>query len=272
MFFDANNEPDEIIEGGDNSGGDEATAAIDCNGGDAYMEDLDYGGNDEDSEGDSGGNGFNLGRFVFIALIMLFAAILVGYGIFNWYRAEQYKKLDALEPHSRTYAEFAEVFNELMEPQGITIEEKPMWRPPVINQGLTAISVMTLPDGSQATCGIKLWDPSVKKSHIMRLGIAFSKAQAAYMEPIVRGVFAVFTPEVKQQEDEDFADVLADCQSAFIMQPPYETEEHFIKETAFSMLADGLGLCGALVADRLFQYTAAAWSSCALVIFLISIV
>ncbi|NCB31702.1 MAG: hypothetical protein EOM66_09890 [Clostridia bacterium] len=119
-----------------------------------------------------------------------------------------------------------------------------MWRPPVINQGLTAISVMTLPDGSQATCGIKLWGPSVKKSHIMRLGIAFSKAQAAYMEPIVRGVFAVFTPEVKQQEDEDFADVLADCQSAFIMQPPYETEEHFIKETAFSMLADESGYVG----------------------------
>ena len=60
------------------------------------------------------------------------------------------------------------------------------------------------------------------------------------MEPVVRGVYAVFTPEVNQQESENFADVLAACQNAFIMQPPYETEEHFITETSFSMLADDL--------------------------------
>ena len=64
------------------------------------------------------------------------------------------------------------------------------------------------------------------------------------MEPVVRGVYAVFTPEVNQQESEDFANVLAACQNAFIMQPPYETEENFITETAFSMLADDSGYVG----------------------------
>lgn len=242
MFFDADNEPYEIIEGGDNSVGDEATAVIDCNDGDAFMEDLDYGGSDEGGEGDD--SGFDLGRFLLIAFIVLFAAILAGYGIFYIHDDARYRKLDALEPHSRTYSEFAEVFNELMEPQGISIDVEPVWRPPVINQGLTAISVMTLPDGSKAPCGIKLWGLSVKKSHIMRLGIAFSKEQAVYMEPVVRGVYAVFTPEVDQQEDEDFSGILSACQNAFIMHPPYETEEYFVEETAFSMLADDSGYVG----------------------------
>ena len=119
-------------------------------------------------------------RFLLIAVIVLFTATFVGYCIFYIHHDARYRKLDALEPSTRTYAEFAEVFNELMEPQGIAIDVEPIWRPPAINQGLTAISVMTLPDGSQAPCGVELWGLSAKKDYILRLIILLPKEQAVF--------------------------------------------------------------------------------------------
>lgn len=234
MFFDANNEPDEIIEGCDNSDSGEAIETMDYDGGDEFIEDMDYGDSGDGSEGD--GSSFNLGRFVFIALIVLFAAILAGYGTFNWYRAEQYKKWDALEPSTRTYAEFAEVFNGLMEPQGISINVEPMWRFPDPNRGLTAVSVITLPDGSQAPCGVELWGLSAKKDYILRLIILLPKEQAQYVEPVVRGGFSVFAPESNEQDSEDFVDIIAASKSAFD-QPPYEKDWYSISDVNFTMLS-----------------------------------
>ncbi|NCB30700.1 MAG: hypothetical protein EOM66_04755 [Clostridia bacterium] len=237
MFFDANNKSDEIIEGGDNSGSGEAIETMDYDGGDEFteIEEIDYGDSGEGYEGGGDGSSFNLGRFVFVALIVLLTAILAGYGIFSWYRAEQYKKWDALEPSTRTYAEFAEVFNECMEPQGISIDVEPMWRSPASYRGLTAASVMALPDGRQAPCGVELWGLSAKKDYILRLIVLLPKEQAQYVEPVVRGGFSVFAPESNEQNSEDFVDIIAASKSAF-EQYPYEKDWYLISDVNFTML------------------------------------
>ena len=222
MLFHTDNEPDASIQDNDN---------IDSY--NAFMENLDDGGSGEDSEG----GGFGFSRFLLIAVIVLFTATFVGYCIFYIHHDARYRKLDALEPSTRTYAEFAEVFNELMEPQGIAIDVEPIWRPPAINQGLTAISVMTLPDGSQAPCGVELWGLSAKKDYILRLIILLPKEQAQYVEPVVRGGFSVFAPESNELNSEDFVHIIAASKSAF-NQYPYEKNWYLISDANFTMLSE----------------------------------
>lgn len=177
----------------------------------------------------------NWGRVVRLSILTLITLVLAGYYIFRLHNAHEYKKWDALEPSTRTYAEFAEAFNELMEPQGISMNVEPMWRPPAPNRGLTAASVITLPDGSQAPCGVELWGLSAKKDYILRLLILLPKEQAQYVEPVVRGGFSVFAPESNEQNSEDFTDIIASSKTAFD-QHPYEKNWHLISDVKFTML------------------------------------
>ena len=237
MLFHADNEPDASIQDNDYIDSYEAIETMDYDGSGEFIEAIDYGDSGEGSDRDDSGSGFNFGRFLLITFIVLIAATFVGYCIFYIHHDARYRKLDALEPSTRTYAEFAEVFNELMEPQGIAIDVEPVWRPPVLNQGLTAVSMMALPDGSQAPCGIELWGLSAKKDYILRLIILLPKEQAQYVEPVVRGGFSVFAPESNELNSEDFVHIIAASKSAF-NQYPYEKNWYLISDTNFTMLSE----------------------------------